>query len=159
VLARSARRPWQIAVPYLALADVFICAISVVFILLLLSDPDRVLEQNPPQTDNILRCDAMGVSLLTGLGEPLAGPVPVTEVSTLLSALDLGAVLAVRILVQGPAARVACLEDVAAVLDEQNRTLSEHLVAGGEGAYLLYDLELTETGKAKRSGRQGGHQP
>ena len=137
-------RAWQVPVPFLALADVFTCAISMIFILLILVDPERVLEQHPPQTDLTLRCTDGGVILASARANAAAELLLGAAVGARLAGLDFSRVLSARVLIAGTAAQGDCINDLIATLDELNRGLSARLVQGAGGAYLLHDVELIE---------------
>lgn len=143
-------------VPYLALADVFICAISVVFILLLLADPSRVLEQKPPQTDVILRCVEGGVARV-GAGDGVADePVSLAAMPGMLSGLGGTDQLSLRVLIQASVQQGGCVEKLLAAIADSNLGLSERLLQGDPGVYLLYDLELLDIDGALPEEAGGG---
>ncbi|WP_133511116.1 hypothetical protein [Candidatus Thiosymbion oneisti] len=136
------------AIPFLTLADVFIGAVSIVFVLLLLADPERVRVQHPPQADYRLVCSKDGVRLVTegevdGTRPEVAALAPDSPaLRTQLSLLEVPTALSVRVLIRTPPALIHCAEQVADVIAELNKSLSERLMQGGQGSYLLYDMEV-----------------
>jgi hypothetical protein len=130
------------AVPYLALADVFICAISIVFILLLLSQPQQPLLHQAPQADFIVWCD--GNRALLGAADGIDEPVALSpyRIEPALAALTRGDSLSVRVLIRARPADMACATRLRESIRWLNDELSERLAGGESGAYLLDDLEL-----------------
>lgn len=154
--------------PFLALADVFICAVSIVFILLLLAEPERMLVQHPPKADYRLLCTQDGgVQLLSAMDDnniEIPGASKRLTLSgaplrSLLSGLETPTALSARVLIQAPPSRIDCAEQLADIMTALNTELSERLLAGEPGAYLLHDLEVipepgidgaTASGNSKR---------
>lgn len=146
------RKDWQPVVPYLSLADVFICAISIVFIMLLLVDPKRVVQQQRPQADYFLVCGDDGVRLHRAGDDPSASPLSLGEAEARLAKLERLDALSVRVLIQGDPNSTVCLKQMRAIIRGLNGSLSERLKRGEPGSYLLYDLQFLAPGSTPISG-------
>jgi hypothetical protein len=146
IAAGSGRPP----IPFLSLADVFICAVSIVFIMLLLADPRQVLVLHPPQADVRLRCEGDGVRLIDtrspGAAAAVAGVLrPDSEaMRALLAGLEVGDALSVRVLIEAPVAEMPCARTLVRVIEALNEGLSDRLLRGEAGAYLLDDIEVLD---------------
>ncbi len=146
-------------IPFMALADIFICAVSVVFILLLLAEPKRVLVQHPPQSDYLLRCVPDGV-VVTGRDAADVSEAPQAfsfeELGPRLAALEPGDALSVRLLIQQSAGPLDCARRTAEIVGELNKNLSERLLRGAPGVYLLHDIEVLPKEPGAETAAAGG---
>lgn len=148
-MSRSGPRVALPPVPYLALADVFISAISVLFILLLLSAPRPILPRWPPQGDYQLRCRGPWAEL-SALGttgadaDPNAAPLRLAahEVASALARLPAAESLSVRLLILAEPNNPRCLDTLRGTIETLNRELTARLAAGEPGAWFIHDVAV-----------------